>query len=69
MPTTTFSDQDAQFLIAHAQTAPLANLKHAEQVSQLLQRFATWHAHVSKPAPTDRKAGQAPAGQPQDPAS
>jgi hypothetical protein len=52
----TFTQQDAQNLIAHAQTAPLANLKHAEAVSSLLQRFAKWYEDVSK--------REQPAGQP-----
>lgn len=72
MPTPTFSTQDAQNLIAVAQNAPLRNLKEAEMVSQLIQRFAAWHEHVTKtPADkTTRKGRQeTPAGQPQDPAS
>lgn len=47
---TQFSKQDAAALIEHAQCAPLANLRHAEQISQLLQRFAQWHEQVTSPA-------------------
>lgn len=68
MPTPDFTSQDAQNLIAHAQTAPLVNLKHAEQVSNLLQRFAAWHESVSKEPVAKRRQGS-PAGQPSDPAS
>jgi hypothetical protein len=63
-----FSKQDAEMLVAHAQTAPLANLRHAEQVSQLLQRFAAWYEHNAKEPVAKRRQGS-PAGQPSDPAS
>lgn len=49
MPSPSFTPQDAQNLIAIAQNAPLQNLKAAEQVSALLQRFATWYEFVSNP--------------------
>jgi hypothetical protein len=39
---TQFSPQDAQAFIAHAETAPLAHLQHAQKVQDLLQRFADW---------------------------
>lgn len=59
MPTPTFTPRDAEFLIAHAQTAPLANMQHAEKVSVLLQRFKTWYEHVgaqdAAPEKPDRK--------------
>lgn len=51
-----FTPQDAQFLIATAQSAPLQNMKHAEAVSQLLQRFQAWYAfQVSPPGPDDEE--------------
>lgn len=43
MKVTDFTPQDAQALVAHAQTAPLQNMRHAEAVSKLLQKFAQWH--------------------------
>lgn len=71
MATPTFSEQDAQDLIAHAQAAPLANLKHASYISDLLRRFAAWHEHVTKPAAKPARQGRqgSPARQPEDPAS
>lgn len=42
-----FSDLDAQNLVALAQNAPLRNLKEAEQVSQMLQRFKEWYDSVA----------------------
>jgi len=48
---TQFTKQDAEHLIQHAQTAPLANLRHAEQVSALLQRFAAWYEEQTAPKP------------------
>jgi hypothetical protein len=44
----TFTDLDVQNLIAVAQAAPLRNMKEAESVSLLLQRFRSWHEHVTK---------------------
>lgn len=49
-PALNFSPQDANTLIALAQNAPLQNLRQAEQVSQLLQRFGAWYASVVAPA-------------------
>lgn len=42
-----FSTQDAQALINHAQSAPLQHLGHAEQVSNLLQKFHLWFSSLS----------------------
>lgn len=42
----TFSAQEANALINHAQTAPLQNLQHASEASALLQKFKTWYEHA-----------------------
>jgi len=71
---TQFTPQDADTLIAHAQTAPLRNMLHAEQTSMLLRRFKEWfeavHAEEQKALSKPRKARQeTPASTPGDPAS
>lgn len=58
MTENTFSEQDAQALIQTAQSAPLQNMKHAEMVSGLLQRFAAFYKAATAPVeppgvPTD----------------
>lgn len=45
-----FTKQDALALIAHAETAPLANMRHAAATSELLQRFANWYEESTAPA-------------------
>lgn len=71
---TQFTPQDAEALIATVQTAPLRNMRHAEEVSHLLGRFKAWYERVAtveaaKRAP-GRKARQgSPASPPQDPAA
>lgn len=39
---TEFSTQDAQALITHVESAPLAHLQHAKKVQELIHRFAEW---------------------------
>jgi hypothetical protein len=65
MATPEFSQQDAQTLVLLAENAPLRNLKEAENVSKLLQRFSAWYEHISKPSATpnprkQRSAAEAP---------
>lgn len=47
-PNSVFSQQDAQALIAHAESAPLAHLAHANKIGGLLQRFADWFNSLSE---------------------
>lgn len=49
MTTPTFTKADADALVNHASTAPLANLQHAAKVDQLLVKFAQWFIHVTTP--------------------
>jgi hypothetical protein len=45
-----FTYQDAQAMIALVQTAPLANMRAAQQVSELLQRFSAFASfHLQAP--------------------
>lgn len=46
MTNPTFSAQEAQLLVNHAQTAPLQNLQHASEVSVVLQKFRAWYEHA-----------------------
>ncbi len=46
MSNPTFSAQEANALINHAQTAPLQNLQHASEASALLQKFKAWYEHA-----------------------
>lgn len=55
-----FTPQDATNLIAIAQLAPLKNLGEAQNVSDLLQRFAAW-ANSSFKAALPVQAGTPPA--------
>lgn len=56
-----FSREDAEAVIALAQQAPLQNMKHAEAVSDLLQRFTKFYDKATKPAPVPRKPRSTPA--------
>lgn len=49
-----FSPQEAEALIQHAQTAPLANMKHAQVVSELLQHFKQWYESTAAEEPADK---------------
>lgn len=72
MTTPTFTEVDAQNLIQAAQNSPLRNLKEAEYLSGLLQRFAAWHAHVTKaevPKPLRKARQESPASPPADPSA
>lgn len=51
-----FSPQDAQTLLNHAQSAPLQHLGHAEQVSNLLQRFHAWFSGLEARAQERERA-------------
>lgn len=74
MATPTFSQQDAEYLIVVSQRAPLANMKEAEHLSGLLQRFKAWYEHVAnnegaKKAPGRKGRQEVPASPPEDPAA
>jgi hypothetical protein len=50
-----FTREDADAVIALAQQAPLSNMKHAQSVSDLLQRFVKFYEKAVKPAAVTRK--------------
>ena len=63
-----FTAQDADALITHAQTVPLRNMRHAEEISLLLNRFREWV--IAQERIKIRKAvKESPASPPEDPAS
>lgn len=44
-----FTAAEAQYLVEAAQSAPLRNLQHAQQLTAVLQRFMAWYAVQSPP--------------------
>lgn len=55
-----FDANDAQVLVQLAQNAPLRNLREAQGVSELLQRFTAWFNDVTA-SPADDSAPTPPA--------
>ena len=51
-----FSDQDTKGIIDLVQTAPLQNMKHAQLVSNLLQRFQVFVHESNARTAEDTKA-------------
>lgn len=47
----TFTPAEAQALLNHASTAPLANMSHARQVDELIAKFSRWYQHVTTAVP------------------
>lgn len=44
-----FTQHDADAIIQMVQSAPLANMRHAQEVSALLQRFQAWYKAQTAP--------------------
>lgn len=71
MSTPVFTPQDAQNLIALAESAPLQNMQAAVQAQGILKRFAEWFnagpvivEQQKDPAPSEVPAGTVPTGSP-----